>query len=203
MASATRPRTPTAGKSSSPAVIMPALPMPQPPTTSNHPLPSASSSKNQSQPATANVPAAARRSSLGILLRRSKSNEFGSRKRAQVAREQELLRQQQARNKSPPRLPQLYNGATPPRLQTFGGDHRATQQHNMMSSGRSSMDPSAVPVPPIPASIRSSTNGDWVDPYARAESMTHRGRYSYASSHMSTINSPRRVRRRKDPTPFK
>ncbi|RKU45396.1 hypothetical protein DL546_004710 [Coniochaeta pulveracea] len=32
--------------------------------------------------------------------------------------------------------------------------------------------------------------------------MTHRGRYSYASSAMSTINSPRRVRRRKDPTPF-
>lgn len=33
--------------------------------------------------------------------------------------------------------------------------------------------------------------------------MTHRGRYSYASSAISTINSPRRVRRRKDPTPFK
>ncbi|EMR72078.1 putative septin aspe protein [Eutypa lata UCREL1] len=32
--------------------------------------------------------------------------------------------------------------------------------------------------------------------------MTHRGRYSYASSAISTINSPRKVRRRKDPTPF-
>jgi len=32
--------------------------------------------------------------------------------------------------------------------------------------------------------------------------MAHRGRYSYASSAISTINSPRRVRRRKDPTPF-
>ncbi|KAJ3472721.1 hypothetical protein NLG97_g10764 [Lecanicillium saksenae] len=32
--------------------------------------------------------------------------------------------------------------------------------------------------------------------------MTHRGRYSYASSAISTLNSPRRVRRRKDPTPF-
>jgi hypothetical protein len=48
-----------------------------------------------------------------------------------------------------------------------------------------------------------SRKGDWVDPYARTESMTHRGRYSYASSAVSTINSPRRVRRRKDPTPFK
>lgn len=40
------------------------------------------------------------------------------------------------------------------------------------------------------------------DPYPRTESMTHRGRYSYASSQHSTVNSPRRVRRRKDPTPF-
>ncbi|RAL68288.1 hypothetical protein DID88_007019 [Monilinia fructigena] len=58
---------------------------------------------------------------------------------------------------------------------------------------------SSVPVPPIPSGAR---NGGWVDPYARTESMTHRGRYSYASSAVSTINSPRRVRRRKDPTPF-
>lgn len=43
-----------------------------------------------------------------------------------------------------------------------------------------------------------------VDPTERTESMTHRGRYSYASS-MAPVNmsSPRRVRRRKDPTPFK
>lgn len=42
------------------------------------------------------------------------------------------------------------------------------------------------------------------DPYAKEGSMAHRGRYSYAgSATSSTINSPRRVRRRKDPTPFK
>lgn len=59
-----------------------------------------------------------------------------------------------------------------------------------------------VPIPPVPSN--GGRNGDWVDPYARTESMTHRGRYSYASSAISaTINSPRRVRRRKDPTPFK
>ncbi|KAI5806932.1 Septin-domain-containing protein [Geopyxis carbonaria] len=40
------------------------------------------------------------------------------------------------------------------------------------------------------------------DPYANIGSMAHRGRYSYASSAVSTVNSPRRVRRRKDPTPF-
>jgi hypothetical protein len=65
-----------------------------------------------------------------------------------------------------------------------------------------------VPVPPIPYSpVSYSRNGNMedIDPYARTESMTHRGRYSYASSAISVagINSPRRVRRRKDPTPFK
>ncbi|CCX29841.1 Septin-domain-containing protein [Pyronema domesticum] len=42
------------------------------------------------------------------------------------------------------------------------------------------------------------------DPYAAIGSMAHRGRYSYASTAggASTVNSPRRVRRRKDPTPF-
>lgn len=50
-----------------------------------------------------------------------------------------------------------------------------------------------------------ATNGDFgIDPYARTESMTHRGRYSYASSIVSgNVSSPRRIRRRKDPTPFK
>ena len=43
----------------------------------------------------------------------------------------------------------------------------------------------SVPVPPVP-------HGNWVDPYARTESMTHRGRYSYASSAISTINSPQK-----------
>ncbi|RPB01014.1 hypothetical protein L873DRAFT_1678553 [Choiromyces venosus 120613-1] len=40
------------------------------------------------------------------------------------------------------------------------------------------------------------------EPYAKEGSMAHRGRYSYASSAVSTVNSPRRVRRRRDPTPF-
>ena len=49
------------------------------------------------------------------------------------------------------------------------------------------------------------TNGEYVpDHMSRTESMTNRGRYSYASS-MAPVNSnsPRRIRRRKDPTPFK
>ena len=52
---------------------------------------------------------------------------------------------------------------------------------------------------------KGNTNGEYVaNSVARTESMTNRGRYSYASSinHVN-VSSPRRVRRRKDPTPFK
>lgn len=71
-----------------------------------------------------------------------------------------------------------------------------------ITSSTSSL-PRNVPIPPIPGSPPGAGREGWVDPYARTESMTHRGRYSYASSAISTINSPRRMRRRKDPTPFK
>ena len=156
-----------------------------------------------------------RRSSLGQLLRRSKSTEFrhGSKKERALAKEQELERQRReaaAIPKSPPRLPDLYNGAAPPQLPYSGGEERPDsvaivsgkggnyQSRQSYEQGRAYVGMGAVPIPPIP-----SPNGGWVDPYARTESMTHRGRYSYASSAVSTINSPRRVRRRKDPTPFK
>ncbi|KAI0454051.1 septin [Xylaria acuta] len=148
-----------------------------------------------------------RRSSFGNLLRRSKSGEFkGGRKTPQN-------QQRESVPNSPPRLPALYNGSQPQSLQTFGdetrpdsvaivsgkADHSFHHQPPRASidPGRSSMSSSVArpPVPPVP-------NGAWVDPYARTESMTNRGRYSYASSAISTVNSPRRVRRRKDPTPF-
>jgi len=148
-----------------------------------------------------------RRSSFGNLLRRTKSGDLGrsGRKGSQTQRD--------SVPRSPPRLPALYNGTQPQPLQTFGGDSQPDS--SPVASGkadhsfhhyppRASIDPgrpsmSSVanpPVPPVP-------NGAWIDPYARTESMTHRGRYSYASSAISTVNSPRRVRRRKDPTPFK
>ena len=147
-------------------------------------------------------------SGLGMLLRRSKSGDLGSkgRKKGQQQQRQEPI------PKSPPRLPALYNGAQPPELQSFGGETRPDSlaivsgkaDHSFhhhpprasMDPGRPSISSTAPPVPPIP-------DGGYVDPYARTESMTHRGRYSYASSAISTINSPRKVRRRKDPTPFK
>ncbi|KAK3695436.1 hypothetical protein B0T22DRAFT_106523 [Podospora appendiculata] len=142
-----------------------------------------------------------RRSSLGMLLRRSKSGNL----KQQAAREQELQRQRDASvSKAPPKLPVLYNGAPAPQI-GLGGEHRpdsvaiiSGRADNMSyAPPRPSMEPSRSAVnvpPPLP-------NGGF-DPYANTGSMAHRGRYSYASSAMSTINSPRRVRRRKDPTPF-
>ncbi|CAK7272853.1 hypothetical protein SEPCBS119000_005341 [Sporothrix epigloea] len=143
-----------------------------------------------------------------MLLRRSKSSELKG-KRAQALRDQELQRHSDvAIPKSPPRLPVLYNGSPAPNLQSSFGepisDAKApavapADYYSSNYTPRPSMEPSrTVTRPPMP----SVPTGAWVDPYARTESMTHRGRYSYASSIMSTINSPRRVRRRKDPTPF-
>ncbi|KAI0403826.1 septin [Xylaria palmicola] len=148
-----------------------------------------------------------RRSSFGNLLRRSKSGELkGGRKSSQG-------QQRESVPNSPPRLPALYNGSQPQPLQTFGGETRPDSVAIVSGKAdhsfhhhppRASIDPgrpsmssfvARPPVPPVP-------NGAWVDPYARTESMTNRGRYSYASSAVSTVNSPRRVRRRKDPTPF-
>ncbi|KAI9674040.1 MAG: hypothetical protein M1829_003883 [Trizodia sp. TS-e1964] len=162
-------------------------------------------------------PGQSRRSSLGFL-RRSKSGEplssrstSGSRKirkEQAILQEQELLRRQReaaALSNYPPRLPDLYNGETPPNLRTFDSENpppgSTDPGSNMLRGARGSMDKygSKVPVPPIPLGKGLDLN---VDPYARTESMTNRGRYSYASSAISSINSPRRVRRRKDPTPF-
>lgn len=151
-----------------------------------------------------------RRSSLGMLLRRSKSGDLGKGgKKAQALREQELERHRQAAiSRTPPKLPDFYrpsdqlplSNSIPSDLRTEAGSVVSDDRPQGNHSSRPSIEPnygvaSSVPIPPIP-------NGGF-DPYARTESMTHRGRYSYASSAVSTINSPRRVRRRKDPTPFK
>lgn len=151
---------------------------------------------NNSQPSQNNQ-TATRRTSFGFL-RRSKSTEplgerktsNGKMKKKQVL-EEESRRRQSMSNKPAPRLPDL---SPAPVLETFGGERPETAD----------AVPSQVLTPPSvapPASPPKSAES--VDPYARTESMTHRGRFSYASSTVSTFNSPRRLRRRKDPTPYK
>lgn len=143
---------------------------------------------------------------------RSVSNGKVQKRARAEARERELLKEQ-----LPPRLPDL---PLPRQFHAFGGEEIRPDSLAILSNqvdyhktyarnfSRGSMDriPSKtyphVPIPPIPASSP-GVNGGTVDPYARTESMTNRGRYSYASSAVSTINNPRKMRRRKDPTPFK
>ncbi|EFR02500.1 Sep4b [Nannizzia gypsea CBS 118893] len=173
------------------------------------------SNTNNTNTTTASRPAAApRRTSLGFL-RRSKSTEHVTERKTsnkiskkmlrEQAREEEARRQREAAavSKHAPRLPDL---SPAPQLNSFGGERMASYQHqqHLQQQGqqqsyqtRPVMD--VPPVPPLPPGARAALSRD---PYAASDSMTHRGRYSYASSAVSTINSPRRVRRRKDPTPY-
>lgn len=186
------------------------------PTTSSHP----STNNTTTDPSAQHKIDPNRRSSFGFL-RRQKSTE-GSHKSGMLSKKHKGYQYppQQSVPRVPPQLP------TPAPLSvmdstSFIGEN-AQQQYasrGYVSPGGSSYTSTSplhqssyppnyeVPVPPMPAGMTPySRNGDY-DPYARTESMTHRGRYSYASSAISAgtsnINSPRRVRRRKDPTPFK
>jgi len=126
-----------------------------------------------------------RTSSRDLLGERKLSGSKLKKKQSMEAREE-----QKPADNSPPKLPGL---APQPQIQTFGGETYSPEPTlNRMPNG-------VPPVPPLPTHI----NKDNFDPCARTESITHRGRYSYANSTVSTLNSPRRVRRRKDPAPYK
>lgn len=90
--------------------------------------------------------------------------------------------------------------AMPP-LSSNGDNSSSSPAYALRTSQQlsSSSSPAADP--------RGRTNGEYV-PYvkqfSRNESITNRGRSSYSSSMIGgNVSSPRRVRRRKDPTPFK
>lgn len=154
-----------------------------------------------------------RRSSFGFM-RRQKSTEAASKmnKKQKALAAQEQERQTKLQQRVPPVLPNIDNN-----IASFGGENGRQTVHSQFTNNNSyKSGPHAMPMQsqnypkshvgsPISSSSPASKNGDHVDPYARTESMQHRGRYSYASSAVSItgINSPRRVRRRKDPTPFK
>lgn len=154
-----------------------------------------------------------RRTKSGTQLSTKRSISGGklTKKQKAIAREQQMA--QELIPQQPPMIPAI---PRPTQLQTFGGEDARPDSMTLASDrtrGNQYNSPSRfpgingsatysnVPIPPIPGN--SKEGGGHGDLYARTESMTNRGRYSYASSAISTINSPRRVRRRKDPTPFK
>lgn len=166
-----------------------------------------------------------RRSSENRSSSRSASGGKMSRKQKALAQEEALRRQREAAMlpKQPPRLP---SHSALPQLESFGGEGYRPDSVAIVSNrvgnyahnfSRPSADYSpqqqqqrahmAQPHQPYHSQLPGAGNVSTpsymdFDPYPRSESMTHRGRYSYASSQISTVNSPRRVRRRKDPTPF-
>ncbi|CAG7926335.1 unnamed protein product [Penicillium olsonii] len=139
---------------------------------------------------TARLPEPDRRTSLGFL-RRSKSTEPLGERKSSGSRRKKMEDQRQRESYAPKVPPRLPDFSPAPQLETFGGEER-----DKIAPAPSSRPQSGVASPTMTGSINNV-----VDPYARTESMTHRGRYSYASTN-STLNSPRRVRRRKDPTSY-
>lgn len=143
------------------------------------------------------------------------------------AQEQERLEQERlARANAPP--PRLPTQQPLPGIATFGGDD-ANHNNPNFNSGRSANNFSRPGQNPYGSTTNGNSNmphnmqnysssspayavrggssppgkssGEYVE---RHESMTNRGRYSYASSTVGVnVSSPRRIRRRKDPTPFK
>ena len=148
------------------------------------------------------------------------------RKSSRMRREEQerLEAERQARLNQP--APKLPSHNPLPGIDTFGGDidssssprqnfSRPGNAFAMNSNTNNSSSPayavrSAHGSSASPEEARGRPNGygEYVPDsshVSRTESMANRGRYSYASSTaaVNNVNSPRRVRRRKDPTPFK
>lgn len=141
-----------------------------------------------------------RRPSLGGFLRRTKSGELG--KKAQALREAELERQ---RSMIPPQLPDFANNTEHLTQSLTNSLHisEPTYHYNEHYQMASANVDYPLTRSYTTASAFSQATAPKIDPFASSQSMAHRSRYSYASSAFSTLNSPRRVRRRKDPIPFK
>jgi hypothetical protein len=138
-----------------------------------------------------------------------------SRKQRELLAEQERLAREAHANRPAPHI-SLNPLAT---ISSFAGEigdqHYIADTSNTNSAGSSFVNgqakapanfsrPGGMASQPANTAARTS-NGENVDAASeRGESMRNRGRYSYASSvSPANVSSPRRVRRRKDPTPFK
>ncbi|KAK5955368.1 hypothetical protein OHC33_004051 [Knufia fluminis] len=139
---------------------------------------------------------ARRTTSFGSLIKRTKSNDLLGERKSSGSRLRKKSLEGERRpsiKDTPPALPTV----TPQQaIESFGGEDYTPAP--VMSARTVNGMQGAPPVPPMPTNLQDNA----VDPYARSESMTHRSRYSYAQSTSSAVNSPRRVRRRKDPTPY-
>ena len=166
-----------------------------------------------------------RRKGSFSFLRRSKSRDRSastgnpparklSRKVSKKMQEEEMRKLREQIGRNPPRIPVV---PSQPEIKTFGGEDRRSDTAAIMSDRSAGTFPQrlaqkasteyagsdyyrGVPVPPVPPVPPMPGQ---TPTQAGFETMVNRGRYSYDSSAVSTINSPRKVRRRKDPTPFK
>ena len=142
-----------------------------------------------------------RRTSFGFLHRTKSKEPVRDRKLSGgkiIKKQHEQAREANLTPTSVPKLPDL---TLSPQLQTFGEEE--TISHDTARKSRKQPMEALTRNVPIRSSPGYSRGYPAADLYSRTESMTHRGRYSYAPSAMSTLDSPRRVRRRKDPTPYK
>ncbi|RMZ80951.1 hypothetical protein DV738_g2369, partial [Chaetothyriales sp. CBS 135597] len=135
-------------------------------------------------------------SSLSSRLFRSKSGEALINGKSTSSR----LRRKQETPPPPPSLTQALE--SPPKLPEYTTSHSLGISPGMTYQEEAGGPIQAQLVPPMPHQTAIRRKDEILDPYSRTESMTHRGRYSYAPSVVSNTSSPRRVRRRKDPTPF-
>jgi len=93
------------------------------------------------------------------------------------------------------------NGLAPAALKRLGLNPNIYHARHAMEKQK--VTANTVPVAPMPSNHVTPPKLA-VDPYARTGSMTNRGRYSnHLGSPTGNIDGSRRIRRKKDPTPFK
>lgn len=183
--------------------------MVSPPAMSNYPPPTRFSPPGTGTETPSEREHSRRRGSFSFLNRTKSGTQFPTVSR--LSRKRGPSKEREASKEpipsAPPQIPDI---PRPVQLQTFGGENAKPAPTSVASSrlgtplanNMSFNIYSNVPIPPIPT-VMQDRGGEYQDPNGRTDSMTHRGRYSYANNAIGTINSPRRMRRRRDPTPFK
>ncbi|KAK5124345.1 hypothetical protein LTR08_005731 [Meristemomyces frigidus] len=100
-----------------------------------------------------------------------------------------------------PRRPSPPNFSRPGAMPSASANHSSSPSYAIRQGNAFAQAAAASSSPSV--SVRGVHGEHVADQSHRSESMTNRGRYSYASNGaQASVNSPRRVRRRKDPTPF-